>query len=195
MEEKSEPNVGSRLRFLREMQGLSLRALAERCGLSINAISQIERGENSPTISSLHRLAKALNIPITDFFLEDSRQTMVFVKNKLGLRSHSNGVVMESLGIGLANQQLEPFRMVISPGSGNIDDPVVHSGEEFVHCIEGQLEYRVGDKSFYLERGDSLLFNANQAHGYRNTTGFPATILLLFHSTHDRQGARQLHLE
>ncbi len=113
MAEITEPNVGLRLRSLREQQGLSLRALAERCGLSINAISQIERGENSPTVSSLHRLAVALNVPITDFFQEEARQTMVFVKRDQGLSSHSNGVVMESLGIGLFNQQLEPFRITI----------------------------------------------------------------------------------
>jgi transcriptional regulator with XRE-family HTH domain len=195
MEDNIEPDVGSRLRSLRELQGLSLRALAERCGLSINAISQIERGENSPTISSLHRLAKALNVPITDLFLEDSRQTMVFIKKDLGLRAHSNGVVMESLGIGLVNQQLEPFRMVISAGAGNIDDPIAHSGEEFIYCLKGEVEYRVGSKLIHLEEGDSLLFDATQNHGYRNATAYPAIILLMFQATHDRQQVRQLHLD
>ena len=61
-------NVGQRIRTIRERQGLSLRAVAERCGLSLNAISLIERGENSPTVSSLHHLATALNVPITRFF-------------------------------------------------------------------------------------------------------------------------------
>ncbi|MFZ2097760.1 MAG: helix-turn-helix transcriptional regulator, partial [Anaerolineales bacterium] len=80
MSENSEPNVGMRLRSLREEQGLSLRALAERCGLSINSISQIERGENSPTVSSLHRLATALKVPIATFFQDETKQTIVFVK-------------------------------------------------------------------------------------------------------------------
>jgi transcriptional regulator with XRE-family HTH domain len=191
----AEPNVGLRLRELREHQGLSLRALAERCGLSINAISQIERRENSPTVSTLHRLASALNVPITDFFQEQARQTIVYVKRDLGLRSQSHEVVMESLGIGLNNQQLEPFRMVISPGAGNVEDPVFHSGEEFIHCLEGQLEYLVGEKMFSLEQGDSLLFDANQLHGYRNSTTSTAVILLIIQATHDRQQARQLHLE
>jgi len=180
---------------MREQQGLSLRALAERCGLSINSISQIERGENSPMVSTLHRLATALNVSIMDFFQEEARQKIVLVKRDLGLRSQSNGVVMESLGIGLFNQQLEPFRIIVAAGSGNLDDPVSHSGEEFVHCLEGQVEYRVGENFFSFEKGDSLLFDATQSHGYRNPTHSPAVLLLVFQPTHDRQEARQLHLE
>lgn len=61
-------NVGQRIRRLREQRQLSLRALARLCGLSTNAISLIERGENSPTVSSLHALATALGVSITDFF-------------------------------------------------------------------------------------------------------------------------------
>jgi transcriptional regulator with XRE-family HTH domain len=196
MSENTEPNVGGRLRLLREQQGLSLRAVAERCGLSINAISLIERGENSPTVSSLHRLATALNVPITDFFQEETtRQTTIFVKRDLGLRSHSNGVVMESLGIGLFNQQLEPFRIVIQPGVSNMEDPISHSGEEFLHCLEGEVEYCIGDRSFRLEQGDSLLFDATQYHAYNNPTQKPATVLMVYKVSRDRPLVQQLHLE
>src|SRR5271165_6314029 len=100
MNEPIEPNVGLRLRMLRERQGLSLRALAQQCGLSVNAISQIERGEHSPTVSSLHLLATALNVPLTAFFEDAREQMIVLVKRDQRLRSQSDGFVMESLGIG-----------------------------------------------------------------------------------------------
>jgi transcriptional regulator with XRE-family HTH domain len=169
--------------------------LAERCGLSINAISQIERGENSPTVSSLHRLSTALNVPITDFFQEETRQTIVFVKRDLGLRSQSDGVVMESLGIGLFNQQLEPFLMRIEPGITNIDDPISHPGEEFIHCMEGEVEYFVENRVFQLGDGDSLLFDATQPHGYRNQSHKPVTMLMIFQASRDLLHVQQLHLE
>ena len=194
MVEIIEPSVGLRLRSLREQRGLSLRALAEKCGLSINAISLIERGENSPTVSSLHRLAIALDVPITDFFQEEARQKTVFNKRDQGLRSHSDGSVMESLGIGLFNQQLEPFRMVIQPGSGNWNDPVSHSGEEFIHCLEGEIDYMVADSAFRLEYGDSLLFDSTQMHGYRNPTDRPAVVLMVFLAYQDPQIVRKMHL-
>jgi transcriptional regulator with XRE-family HTH domain len=194
MDNKNEPNVGLRLRFLREQKGLSLRALAERCRLSINAISQIERGENSPTVSSLHRLAIGLDVPITDFFQEENLQTMILVKRDQGLRAQSNGVVMESLGIGLSNQQVEPFRMKIEPGIGNINDPISHSGEEFVHCLDGVVEYFVDDRVVRLEQGDSLLFNALHRHAYFNSSQHPATILIVFQASRDFDGIQKLHL-
>jgi transcriptional regulator with XRE-family HTH domain len=60
--------VGQRIKEIRRTKALSLRALAELSNLSTNAISLIERGDNSPTVSSLHSLAKALGVPITAFF-------------------------------------------------------------------------------------------------------------------------------
>lgn len=194
MSDTIEPNVGLRIHSFRERQGLSLRAVAERCGLSINAISQIERGENSPTVSTLHRLAMALNVSITDFFNEETVQTVVFVKRGQGLSANGEKVYMESLGIGLRNQQLEPFRVVIQPESGCHDDCVTHLGEEFVHCMQGNIDYIVGDNTYHLEQGDSLLFEASQQHAYYNPASQPAIILLIFLAAHDRQQVRQLHL-
>jgi transcriptional regulator with XRE-family HTH domain len=195
MVEELESNVGSRVRSLRDQQGYSLRALAERCGLSINTISLIERGENSPTVSTLHRLATALDVPITDFFQSEERQLVASVKRNMGLRSQSEGAVMESLGIGLFNQQLEPFRMIIEPGAGNSNDSVSHPGEEFAYCLEGEIEYCVEDRTFYLEQGDSLLFDATQKHAYRNHSEKPAIILVVFQSSQDRHRVQRLHLE
>ena len=195
MSGNSEPNVGTRLRSIRDQQGLSLRALAERCGLSINAISQIERGENSPTVATLHRLATALNVHITDFFQEETKQTLILVKRNQGLRSQSNGVLMESLGIGLFNQQMEPFRMAIQPGSGNLEELISHAGEEFVHCLKGKVEYSIGERVVSLEQGDSLLFDATQVHGYRNTSQQEAVVIMVFLAFEDLQLTRQLHLQ
>ena len=61
-------DVGNRLRELREMRKVSMRTLAQNSGLSANALSMIERGKASPSVSTLCRLADALGIPITDFF-------------------------------------------------------------------------------------------------------------------------------
>jgi transcriptional regulator with XRE-family HTH domain len=195
MNNNTEPNVGLRLRMLRDEQGLSLRALAERCGLSINAISQIERGENSPTVSSLHRLANALGVQTGDFFQEDSRQTMVYVRRGTGLRLERDGMTMESLGIGLSNQQLEPFRITLQPGVGNMEDPISHLGEEFVHCLDGEIESRIGYQNFRLVQGDSLLFDSTQPHAYQNPTDKPATILLIYKVSSDRPQVQQLHMD
>lgn len=168
METTPEQTVGQRIRLLRARQGLSLRALAERCGLSTTAISQIERGDNSPTVSSLHVLATALGVSITDLFQDEHRATAVLVPPDGRLTAESGGVLMESLGIGLPYQQLEPFRVTLAPGAGNADQPVAHGGEEFVHCLEGAFDYCVDGRPYRLEAGYSLIFEAVRPHFFHN---------------------------
>ena len=75
-EEKSAENidVGLRLRVLREERGVSMRALARRSGLSANALSMIERGLASPSVSTLNKLAMALEVPIMAFFHSEPRK-------------------------------------------------------------------------------------------------------------------------
>jgi transcriptional regulator with XRE-family HTH domain len=194
MSEQLEPLVGMRIRALRNQQGLSLRALSSQCGLSINAISQIERGESSPTLSSLHVLATALGVPITAFLEENHEQTVVFLKRSQRQRSNGKGFVMEGLGAGLPEQQLEPFLVTMEPGAGSAANPITHPGEEFVYCLEGEIEYRIGDRLYQLEAGDSLLFDATQPHCFCNRTETKAIVLLVFQAVEDSYLARQRHL-
>jgi transcriptional regulator with XRE-family HTH domain len=187
--------VGQRLRALREQQGLSLRALAGKCGLSLNAISKIERGENSPTVASLHLLASALNVPITEFFREASDQSIVYVKRSQRLHSQRGGMGIESLGIGLHNQQLEPFLVTLAAGAGVNAEPITHVGQEFVYCLEGEFDYHIGLEVYHLETGDSLLFEASQPHCFSNSSGAPALVLLVFQAQEGNQAARLRHLD
>jgi transcriptional regulator with XRE-family HTH domain len=209
MADKSQtPNVGTRIRFLREQRGFSLRALAGKSGLSVNAIGMIERGENSPTVSSLHNLANALEVRIVDFFEAPHEYSTVFVKKHQRLATQGDDVTMESLGYGIRNQQLEPFLVTLEPGgAGNaaagIDrrdpetghgDPVEHPGQEFVFCISGQVIYEVGGSDYILEEGDSILFDATQPHRFRNDEDQPAQLIIVFQATDGTHIARERHL-
>lgn len=66
-------NIGERLRALREERNISMRSLATKSGLSANALSMIERGKASPSVSTLYKLADALGISITTFSLHRRR--------------------------------------------------------------------------------------------------------------------------
>jgi transcriptional regulator with XRE-family HTH domain len=195
LDQKTESIVGQQIRKLRKQRGLSLRALAEICGMSANAISLIERSENSPNVSSLHQMAIALNVPITDFFYQESEPTTLFVKKDHGVRYTNNGVELESLGIGLPNQQLEPFRLMIEPGSGSAKDPITHPGHEFVYCLEGEIDYYVDEQNYHLGVGDSLLLEASIPHSWHNASRKPTIILLIFQATLSNHLARQSHLD
>ena len=172
--------VGRCIRELRTQKGLSLRALAELSGLSTNAISLIERGDNSPTVSSLHNLATALAVPITAFFKQQLDGQVIHLKKNRRPTSETAGVRMENLGSGLPNQQIEPFLMTIEPGGSSTSGQITHSGEEMVYVLIGALICRINEDEYHLEEGDSLLFLATQPHVYRNQTGKPAEVLIIF---------------
>jgi transcriptional regulator with XRE-family HTH domain len=187
--------VGQRIRELRSGKSLSLRALAKLSGLSTNAISLIERGDNSPTVSSLHSLATALGVPITAFFDQCAGGQVIHLKSDQRPASETAGVRMESLGSGLPNQQLEPFLMSIKPGGSSTSNQITHSGEEFVLVLNGSLVCRISDQEYRLEKGDSLLFIASQPHVYRNETRKEAQILIIFQPMVGQLMAHQHYLE
>ena len=135
--------VGPRIRELRTKKGLSLRALAELSNLSTNAISLIERGDNSPTVSSLHSLASALNVPITAFFEQQGDGQVIHLKKEQRPTSATAGVSMENLGSGLPNQQIEPFLITIKPGGSSTSSQITHSGEEFIYVLKGSLVCKI----------------------------------------------------
>jgi transcriptional regulator with XRE-family HTH domain len=175
-----KPTVGPRIREIRMKKGLSLRALAELSGLSTNAVSLIERGDNSPTVSSLHNLATALGVPITAFFEQRPDGQVIHMQKSRRPTSESAGVKMENLGSGLPNQQIEPFLMSIEAGGSSTRNPITHSGEEFVFVVKGSLVCRINDREYPLAEGDSLLFLATQPHVYHNHTQQAATMLIIF---------------
>ena len=177
---KDKLMVGQRIREIRTQRGLSLRALAELSNLSTNAISLIERGDNSPTVSSLHNLATALAVPITTFFEQQHNGQVIHLKKRGRPTSETAGVKMESLGSGLPNQQIEPFLMTIAPRGSSTSGQITHSGEELVYVLSGDLICTINEQEYTLEEGDSLLFLASQPHIYQNKTRKKAQMLIIF---------------
>lgn len=165
-------NVGGRLRVLREEHGLSLRALARASEMSPNALSQIERGNTSPSVSTLNRLAAALGLPITAFFdVGRPRNAVVFVRGNERTRVPFSRGLMEGMGGEIFAGRVEPFFLTLEAGGNSGPHPVVHTGHEFVFCLRGVLEYTVENSVFQLESGDSLLFASHLRHRWRNPAG------------------------
>jgi transcriptional regulator with XRE-family HTH domain len=172
-------DVGSRLRELRTERGLSMRALGRQSGLSTNALSMIERGKTSPSVSTLYKIATALDIPITAFFrVEPSKSEIVFVKaNERRKVTFSRGT-WEGLGGEAFIGDLEPFLLTLEPGANSGRFGMTHTGHEFVVCLTGELEYEVEGKRFILEAGDSLIFAANLSHRWRNSGKVPTKAII-----------------
>ncbi len=162
-------DVGVRLRQLREQRGLSIRALARQSGLSANALSLIERGRSSPSVSTLYKVATAMGVPITTFFqTEPELHDVVHIRAGERTRVPFTRGLVEGLGGEGFSGRVEPFALTLENGANSGPQPIVHTGHEFVLCLRGQLEYQVEDEIFLLEAGDTLLFAAHRQHRWRN---------------------------
>jgi transcriptional regulator with XRE-family HTH domain len=162
-------DVAVRLRELREAQGISMRALAQRSGLSANALSMIERGRASPSVSTLNKLAEALGVSITEFFGHvQSRQDVVLIRSDERARVPFSRGLWEGLGGERFTGRVEPFVLTLDSGASSGQRSIVHTGHEFVYCLRGVLEYLVQDERFELQPGDSLLFAAHLRHRWKN---------------------------
>lgn len=162
-------DVGNRLRELRTERGMSMRGLARASGLSTNALSMIERGRTSPSVSTLYKIATALNVPVTAFFrMEPPRQEIVFRKADERSRIPIPRGQWEGLGGEIFVGGVEPLMLTLEAGANSGRFGMIHTGHEFVMCLEGQLEYEVEDQRYLLEAGDSLIFAAQLQHRWRN---------------------------
>lgn len=179
MVSSSDHDVGRRIRERREQLGLSLREVAARSGLSLNAISRIERGDNSPTVASLQLIAGALGVSITDFFGSGPAASIVYVTPDDRTPMEQESTRIESLGTGLRDQQLEPFFVTVLPGDHN-PAPITHAGQEFVYCISGRVDYQINEMVYHLAPGHSLLFEASQPHCFWNPNSSPAQLIFVF---------------
>ncbi len=189
-----EIDVGRRLRELRAGRDLSLRSLAEQSGLNVNTLSLIENQRTSPSVSTLQQLAQTLQVPISAFFETDHVDKLV-VHQKAGARPHAavtHGSI-EDLGAGMPRFGAEPLIVTLAPNADSGKTPIVHTGREFVYCLEGHISYSVDTETYILEPGDSLLFEAYLPHHWKNLDTTPSRNLLVLCPLDERDRPTERH--
>jgi len=150
--------LGARMRFRRKQLKLSLRGLAAKTGLSTAFLSQVERGTSNPSLDSLHRIAKALDVPFFYFFTEDEAKPPVVRKNaRLRVSWHGDPTVFELLTPDV-NRKLEVFIGTVPPGTGNHVVQPSQPTEECMLVLQGRMEIQVSGQVYVLEAGDSIYF-------------------------------------
>jgi transcriptional regulator with XRE-family HTH domain len=158
-------NVGERIRQTREGKTWSLRQLAKLSRISPSLLSQIETGKVDPSLSTLRRIAQALDTPLFYFVLENpsngsrlvkapQRRTIVFPKSGLSYEIlHSDSQTKMGIHIG-----------TLGKGGFTSDEPMAHEGEECLVIIEGHMSVQLGEEKLFLEAGDSLYFDSGIPH-------------------------------
>ena len=173
--------VGVRLCEIRTQRGLTLKSLAENSKLNINTLSMIEKGKTSPSIGTLQRLAKALEVPIITFF-ETSEKTkrIIFTAHDHRPESTCCEALIQNLGKDLNSSAIEPFIVTMQKNAGSGGRTIIHSGFEFAYCISGKVLYRIEEIEYPLVVGDSIVFVAQLPHRWENIYDGESQIILVF---------------
>jgi quercetin dioxygenase-like cupin family protein/DNA-binding Xre family transcriptional regulator len=164
--------VGPRLRHARLVHGLRLGDLAKLAGCSESMVSKIENDRATPSLTSLHRLCKALDISVSDLLSSDqSNPWGIMHPHERPVIGHADAAASEGMRAEVLvpftrGRLLEGFIVIIEPGGGS--GPLQHQGEEVGYVIEGQLELTIDGKLHRLEPGDSFYFPSSLLHSYRN---------------------------
>jgi transcriptional regulator with XRE-family HTH domain len=178
----TELQLGPRIRSLRQARKVTLRELAERAGVTESFLSQVEREVTSPSIASVQRIARALDLGIADLFVDDEPLGRVVRRAERRRIAYPGlGAIDEFLTVGHGGR-LEVIISTIEVGGGTGDEPYTHeSDEEVVIVLEGRLELWVGDETHVLEEGDAITYSSRQMH--RNRNPGPGRAVVLFCAT------------
>ncbi|MGH2907418.1 MAG: helix-turn-helix domain-containing protein [Solirubrobacterales bacterium] len=175
--------VGQRIKALREAMQFSLRDLADRSGVSAPMLSQVERGETSPTLAIAARIAAGLDLSLSQLLrLDESRHVVVVAKqDRRQGKSHGKGHSYELLTPPLPGQRVELTEHTLQPGAstGGEGDPPIHEPgtRETVTVATGQLHLVIDGKRHQLQQGDSVTFDADLPHHFENPGRSAATFL------------------
>ena len=161
--------VGSRLRYLRELHGLSQRELARRAGLTHRTIGSIERDAISPSVGSLRKILDSFPMTLFEFFaLDPESETQVFFSQAELMEVGGGGISLRQVGHNLKNRPLQVLLERYAPGAETAKAPYSHQGDEGGLVIQGQVEVTVGGSTRVLGPGDGYLFSSRLPHKFRN---------------------------
>jgi transcriptional regulator with XRE-family HTH domain len=206
--------IGARLAALRAQRGIKVSGLARQIGVSASLISQIERGQSRPSVSTLFALAEALSVPVDAFFRDadeapatgpdggPSRQREPGERPANGGHRRSRYLVRRDeravidIEGGVHWERLTPttldevefLELVYPPHAESSPSLYRHPGMEMVLVLSGRLDIHVAFECFKLEPGDSICFWSTMPHRYVNPgdeTARAVTVILPGGATED----------
>ncbi len=184
--------LGKRVRKERQRRQWTLEQFSEKTGLSKSFLSQIERGNTEPSITSLKKIAAQFGYSVVNLFPNgqgteenwgyNGRQTglqtnyvqdvaVVRAAKRKRIALPGSNVVYDLLTPDM-KRKLEVMYMRVSRGKNSGEEPMLDTpGEKLCIVMKGVLELRVGEEVFQLEQGDSLYYPAHVPHSWKAIEG------------------------
>lgn len=163
--------IGSRIKELRILKGLTQEELADRSELSKGFISQLERDLTSPSIATLVDILQCLGTNINDFFAVSSDEQVVFKKTDYFEKSDTE--LLNQIEWIIPNAQknmMEPILLTLQAGGSTYPDNP-HEGEEFGYILQGSITIHIGTATHRAKKGESFYFTPDKKHYITSKTG------------------------
>lgn len=177
----SHTQIGPRVKALREAASLSLRDLAERSGVSAPMLSQVERGETSPTLQVAGRIAAGLDLRLSQLLRLEEGSVLSVVRADERRSGGADGHAFEILTAPLPGQRAELSRHVLAPGAktgGPGDAPMHEPGSRETALVQsGTVVLHVDEATECLNEGDCVTFDADLPHHFENPGDGEAVLL------------------
>lgn len=174
--------IGQQIKRIRRMNRLTLEWVGEQTGFTKAYISMIESGKKLPSLSTLSKIAQALEVDVGAFFIQKKMEDEI----RLVRREDGKKVIREGSAFGYEyeaiaslkrNRKMEPFIMTHPANSnGKVFD---HEGEEFLYVLQGRINIFYGGKKYCLRKGDSICFNSSVPHRGETVGKRPAKALVV----------------
>lgn len=171
--------IAEQIRKLRKEQHMTLKELSEKTDLSVSFLSQVENGASSLAITSLKKIAEALDVPIGNFF--DVPHQNIYITDMAHQKpfqiegSSSSFIRMSG---DFANRKLEAMMTIIPPNSHH-GSCFNHPGEEFVYVLEGELLIILGGEERHIKAGSSIHYPSDIDHQWINPLNTPLKLLTI----------------
>ncbi len=171
MMEEIHIKIGRKLNSIRKMKGLSLDKLADITGVSKSMLGQMERGESIPTVTTLWKIAKGLNISFSTFVEEDKPSVSIISKDELKpIYDDDLSYRVYPLFPYDANKKIELYTIEIDPNSRHEASPHNAGVEEYILVTKGTLEIMINKQIYRIAEGNAVKFTADTEHIYQNSS-------------------------
>ena len=188
-------DLGKKIRAERQKRQLTLEKFSIKTGLSKSFLSQIERGNTEPSITSLKKIAHEFGFSVVNLFANGNDNgsnwgyqdgpsgypvkkttyrnevSVVRADKRKRLALPGSNVVYDLLTPDM-RRQLEVMYMQVKAGENSGSEPMVDSpGEKLCFVVKGKLELSVGKNIYQLGEGDTIYYPAHVAHSWRALEG------------------------
>jgi len=176
-----QKKIGETIRSIRRNRGLSLDKVSELTGVSKAMLGQIERGDSSPTVTTLWKIATGLQVSFSSLLHNDEAEVSIVDKNEvLPIIEEEGAYRVFPIFPFDPRKKFEIFTVELDSQSIHRSEKHHDGTEEYITVISGELQLEIGQEAYDLIKGKSIRFSANVPHSYINhgseTTTFQLVI-------------------